>query len=503
MNSSKLLLKGAFWVALTRVFVGLIGFASTVTLARLLVPEDFGLVAIAASIATVFVMISELTMAEALIQCDEPTDDHFHTAWTLNLIRGSVLALLLVGLAWPMSLLYGEPRLFEIMLAFAAANFIGSLISPKLAMFERKLEFRQWVILNGAEKLAGFVAAAAIAFAYHSYWALVVGILASQLTKVTASYILAHYLPKFSLSQIKSLLSFSVWLTLNRGVNALNGRADPLLLGAFISTASLGHFSMGSRVSTLAVGETLQPITQVLFPGLARIKHERERLKAAYLRAQGVFCLIVLPVGAGLAVVADPLVPLVLGEKWQPAAYVIQILAITAALSRMIPLGAIAMALGETRAMFLRSLLNLSIRVPLVFAGLMLGPQFQTGALTGALWGHALGTSVIVFINISFVSRVTGLPITDQLQRIWRPVVATLAMAMAVLSFFSVASGADDSAARIVNLVVAVGLGATIYSLTLLLAWYSAGRPLGAETEVISLTAKMLRKLGPFSRANP
>ena len=140
MKSTKsYLLKGAFWIAVTRVIVGLTGTASTIVLARLLVPEDFGLVAIASAAAAIFAAISELSLSQALIQHEDPEEDHYHTAWSLNALRGLLLALVIAALGWPAAEAYGDPRLLGIMLGFALANLIGGFVNPKLAMFERRL----------------------------------------------------------------------------------------------------------------------------------------------------------------------------------------------------------------------------------------------------------------------------------------------------------------------------------------------------------------------------
>ena len=497
MKSTKsYLLKGAFWIAVTRVIVGLTGTASTIVLARLLVPEDFGLVAIASAAAAIFAAISELSLSQALIQHEDPEEDHYHTAWSLNALRGLLLALVIAALGWPAAEAYGDPRLLGIMLGFALANLIGGFVNPKLAMFERRLEFCQWIVMSGGEKLAGFVVSATIAFVFRSYWALVAGVIASQLAKVVASYVLIHYWPKLRLSQIKDLLSFSVWMTLGQAVQALSWRADPLILGAFLPTRTIGQFSMGSRVATLAVGEILQPISQVLFPAFSRIRNDAERLRAAYLRSQGLMALTALPIGFGVASVAPQAVELFLGPAWLEAVLVVQLLAIAAALQRTNQLNALAMALGRTKSLFGRDLRALLVRLPLLLAGLSLAPQVEATALTGALVGHTLSSIVNSSLNMRLVSKISTITVVEQLVQVVRPLVSATGMIVVVTLLGNAVRFGDTLMAAVAELLACVFAGGATYVALMTLFWLARGKPGNtAEAEAVATLASLVKKV--------
>jgi len=218
------LIIGAAWIGASKILINIIGFVSTLLLARLLAPADFGLVAIASAVAMIFALITELSLSQALVQHDEPTDEHYHTAFTLNLIRGVVLTIIVGLLAWPIAKFYNDDRIFKIILGLAIGIFAGGLVNPRLAIFERNLEFRPLFLLNLAGKIAGFVVAISIAFIFRSYWALVFGQIASEVARAIASYILLRYRPRLSLSHYKELISFSIWLTLGQAVQAVNWR---------------------------------------------------------------------------------------------------------------------------------------------------------------------------------------------------------------------------------------------------------------------------------------
>ena len=479
-----LLLKGAIWIGVSRIAVNAIGFLSTVVLARLLLPQDFGLVAIASSVAAIFAAISELSLVQALVQHDDPQDDHFDTAFTLDAIRGVVLAGVISILALPFSVAFKEPRLVGLMFCFAGASLIGCLANPRLALLERRLEFRQWIILSGGEKLVGFIVAAVIAFMFRSYWALAVGAVAAQTMRVAASYMLVRYRPRLSVSRYRELLSFSLWLLLAQAVQAISWRADPLLYAAFLPTKTVGFFSVGSRVSSLAVGEVLQPISQVLFPAFSQMKNQPSRLREAYTRAQGLLCLIAMPTGFGLAATADLIVLIVLGETWAPAVPVIQLLAIAAVLQRTNELNAIAMATGNTKALFFRDIRGLSIRIPLIVGGLLLAPHLGMDVIIGALVGHTASSFVNALLNIRLVSKISLITAREQFAIIWRPLLAAALMSSAVLWLLEFGFQGSNLCNRLIGLLISVAVGITIYGLSLGFLWIVSGRPRGAETEL-------------------
>src|SRR5690606_30771892 len=130
--------------------------------------------------------------------------------------------------AWPIAAGYSDDRLIGIFFALGLGALINGLVNPKLVDFRRKLSFHQEILIELINKAVGLVVSVTIALIFHTYWALVVGTLASQLTGVIMSYALAPYAPRVSLAHWRKLFSFSGWMALSSGLNALNWRADQL-----------------------------------------------------------------------------------------------------------------------------------------------------------------------------------------------------------------------------------------------------------------------------------
>lgn len=483
------LTRGAAWLAATRLLVNMVGLASTILLARLLMPADFGLVAIATTIAAVVGSITELSLSSALVQHDNPEDRHFDSAWTLNVARATLLAALMAAIAHPVARSYADPRLVEIMFVLAATTFVGGFGNPKLVVFTRNLVFWQEFAMGVSQKLLGFVVAITVAIIYQSYWALIVGGAAAQLLGVVLSYVLLPYRPRLKLAGGRSLLSFSVWLTLGRTVNTVNWRSDQLFIGYFLGNGPLGFYTFGDNLAVLPTREATGPIAQTLFPAFSRMTDDPERLHEAYRRAQTMICAIALPIGCGFAMIAEPLVMVTVGAKWQPAVIVIQILASVFAIQTVAStLQPLAMAMGETRALFRRDLANLIFRFPLVIIGL------ATGGLLGVLLARIASGLFGTLLNLALVRRLLGVSITAQLAANSRSFAAvgvmTLALGAVLRSDGAAIGSPTSTTSGLLALAALVIASLFVYVAALTVFWALAGRPAGPETSIADIARR-------------
>lgn len=497
-NRAKLV-KGAAWIGSASLLVNALGLVSTILLARLLVPADFGLIAIALAVTGIINVVSEFSLSKALVQHDNPTAAHYNTAWTMNVLRGVIIATVIALLSWPIGTVYGDNRLSDILLVMAATTFVGGFVNPKLAMFERDLQFHQAFIQSLTAKVIGFVATISLAIIYRSYWALVLGTLITESFIVVVSYMLLPYRPKLTLSKHKELLSYSIWLTFGNGVQAIGWRIDPLVLGSLFTPQVLGQYSAGDQILSRTIGEMLAPVKRVLFPAFSQIKNDAARLRSAYLRSQGVLCLACFPVAVGFAVIAPELVIVALGSNWPLAIPVVQGVAMLRLLQATEHMGPLAMATGNTKLMFGRELRAFLIRWPFMLLGIYLGWGNTYTLLLGILFGRIADSSVNVLLNMALIARFTTITISDHLFVMWRPALAATAMAAAVLAIRPYLAFGTDFEGLVLRLAVMVPLGALIYVACLVAVWIVTGRRKGIETEalllIIGLASKLLRKV--------
>ncbi len=482
----KRLAQGVLWTASTRIVANAIALVSTLVLARLLTPTDFGLVAIATTAFVIIGALTEMSLAAALVQHPEPERAHFDTAFTLNAARALLIAGILALAAHPIATFYHDERLVAVIFAFCATTALSGFTNPKLVEFNRRLSFKQDFIASVPPKLIGFIAGLWVAIAYKSYWALVIGSVAGQVTGFIVSYALIPYLPRLSFSHARDLLSFSVWLVLSTGLSTFSYRSDQLIMGRVLGTHDLGHYDVGNNLARLPVQEATAPIASVLFPAFSRLQSEPARLRAAFLRAQRLLVAVGLPVGAGFALIAHPLVTLALGPQWAQAAFVVQALSGVLALQSLsAPFSAVAMALKQTRLVFIRDVIFFCVRMPAIIIGVF------TGGFVGLVLARCISGVLVVALDLVLVQRAIGAAFLTQIVNNWRTFASTAAMAAVVagLSTFGLAQ------ATIPHLALLVFSGAATYALAMFGLWQATGKPAGPVRELLDMVAHVRRRL--------
>ncbi len=160
------------------------------------------------------------------------------------------------------------------MLALGFGVLLSGLANPRRIMLQRDLIFWQEFVLSVSQKIAGFVAAVAVAVIYHSYWALVIGTLVTQATNVAVSYLVLPFRPRITFQHVREFISFSAWLAAGQIVNTLNWRFDYLLVGKMLGTTALGYYSVGSNLAMTPTREATSPLTQTIYPGFASIRDD-------------------------------------------------------------------------------------------------------------------------------------------------------------------------------------------------------------------------------------
>jgi O-antigen/teichoic acid export membrane protein len=321
------------WNGMGLVVTRLISLVRFVILARLLAPEDFGLLAIAWVAIELLLTATDVGMVTALVQRDQVDAAQYDTAWTVGLVRALVVAGAVVAGAPLIAQLFGEPRAADILPALGLAPVLTALSSIKIADLTRNLQFRKLAMIRVPE--AATEAAVSIALAPRlGIWALVAGVLAANVVRVGLSYLLAPHRPRISFDQgaARSLFRFGRWL-FAVGVLGLAGEA---LLRAVIArrlgTAELGVFYLAMRLVMLPLTSIEGAVASVGMPLHARLQSDPVRRTRA-LRTSLVGMLAVLVPGyVVLIVVAPALVHDLLGAHWAGAELPIRVLAAGAAI---------------------------------------------------------------------------------------------------------------------------------------------------------------------------
>jgi O-antigen/teichoic acid export membrane protein len=485
------ILKGTSWLLAGRLVSNLLGLASTLIAARLLMPEDFGLMAIAMSVFGIASAAVELPVGAALVQMKTATKADFDTAWTINVLRGVIVSVLMVLAAWPAAMIVGDDRLILLVAALAAYPLITGLRNSWFEQYIRDMDFRREALLDVVMKVASLAVTVWIAMETRSYWALPAGVVGAALAGTAASYVLRPQLPAFSLASFRKFFGFSIWIGLGSIADSFRDATTTFFLGRLLGNAKLGAFALGSQFGERLELVLYTPMERTLFAAFSSIQEDAARVRAAYLRSIHIGFAIILPVCAGIGLLAPEIISVALGPNWSLAALVLAFMAPITAVYLIAGLSnALANALGHPRALFKFKLISALMNVPAVALGIL------SFGLVGALWACAFTAAVWYLFSIHVAARITGLTRRAQVSAIARSAVSGFVMALVVVgvrgAFFS---GSDDG--LIENLLRAASLaaiGALTYAAAHFALWQVSGRPDGIERALLAFAGRRLRR---------
>lgn len=481
MLGRKIALGAALLTAL-QLLMRFVDIISLVVMARLLTPADFGLVALAASVLAIVRATTELNVSDALVQRKEIDPRDVDTAFTLNALRALLVALVIAATAWPMAAFYDDSRLTDILLVLSLVPLLGGFSSPALVHYLHRLEYGPGARMQLVGRVAGFVVAITMAYATHSYWALIVSQLVTPLVSTAYSYVLAPYRPRWRLQGARSMLNFAGWTTASRFISTLNLQSDRFLIGHILGKPQLGQYTVGSDMASMVTYAFAGPIMQTMFGGFARLAGDPERMRAAYLKAQQMLVIVLLPFGFGLAATADHVVPLVLGPNWDSVVTVIYWLAPVVSLQVLyLPMLSLSMAMGQPRVLVVREAVNFGMRVPLT-----LGGAWYFGLL-GAVIARSLGGLVIIGMTLMIARRFVQISVMRQISNIWRSLISVAVMVAGVELLKHNLAPPAGVFTQILQVGLLVATGAVLYAGTHLALWLLAKRPDGAEQFILNM----------------
>ena len=470
-NINQRMAKGIVWMVAARLMDRSIGIVSTLILARLLVPADFGLVAMATAIGGMLDLLGAFSFDVALIQNTKAERRHYDTVWTFNVIFGLACTAGLLALAVPASHFYHEARLAPVMCALSLSYFINAFNNVGVVNFRKELDFQQEFQLIFARRLVSFAVTISAAFLLRSYWALLIGMTVGRVAGFILSYTMNAYRPRLTLSATRELFHFSKWMLANNGLAFLLHDGATFIIGRVFGAAGLGIYSVSYEISNLPSTELVAPINRVTLPGFAKMAGTDE-IAVSYLRLLGMITLVILPVGFGIAAVAEPLVLAALGYKWTEAIPLIAILGINGAISAtQTNNSAVWLALGLPREV---TRLNACF-VLLLFPALYL--CLTRYGIIGAGYAYLVAQTVNVPLAMSTTRRLLKFGWGDVARVVWRPVAAALAMYAIVTAFDHYIAGY----APIPRLLLDAAVGAAAYCALVLGLWAASARPAGAE----------------------
>jgi O-antigen/teichoic acid export membrane protein len=481
--------RGAFWVIISRFSVRFLGVVSTFVLTRLLMPADFGLIAIASFVIGLLGSLTAFGVAPALIQRKEINCEYYNTAWTLQILRGLVLALSLYFVAEPMALFYQKNELISVIKVFSLITFIGSCSSIYLVNFQRNLEFDREFIFNVKIKLIAFFSTILAAWLLKNYWALVIGTGISVTTSVIYSYIVFPAYPRFSLNKFYEIFSFSNWIFVYETLSYVSLKTEIILLGRLSTPTVVGIYDVSCEIATTPTSELTLPISRALFSGLSRLQSNPAEFSRVLLLTFSFIIAVGLPAGIGLSLIANPLITILFTADWQDMIPIVEIGAIYSIFRMLLgPSVSVFMAKGKVKFLAIVSALMLPVRILCIYFG------WHYGELIGV----ALAVLFLAFIQsvtmLVSMSRLGILKFNELVYYSWRSFASTLLMAFSTKLVLNYCN--NNFTLPFLEIIICTFSGILIYFVVHTGLWWLCGYPQGVESLVMKeLNNRIFKKL--------
>lgn len=480
--------KGALWLASMRFAASLLGFVSMIVVARLLAPEDFGLVAVGVTAMQLLSGVSDIGVSQAVVRFRDTNRADLDTLFTISVVRGVSIAFILAAAGPVAAALFSEPRLVLVFLAAAAQPVFAGLTNPRFHEFERAIDFSKEFARVIAAKLASVAVSIAVAVALGNYWAILLGLAAGAAVQLILSYAMVPYAPRLSLASWRKVMGFSGWLAGVGFLAALNNKTDAFILVRLLGPAGAGMFYYGCQLADLPTREFATQIARAIYPGLSALQGEAVRMRAAFLRGVEALGAVAMPASIGFAFVARDFIDLFLGAKWEGAVPVVEILTpVLGVQALFLATQYYAMALGRTRLVFFRELIYLIVRFPPIIWAT------ATHGLRGAVSAIAALGIVHVALNLTVYAQASGRSFFEPLVAARRSLCAVVVMAAYFIVLRPAIVGLAD-APTLFRLALDIAAGASVYLTALGLLWRLEGAPAGVERDAFGAAAAMLAK---------
>ncbi len=324
------IVQGVSWVFGLKILTRLLSFARIVILARLLTPEDFGLVGIALLVLSILETFSQTGFREAIVQKEKMRKEYLDVAWSILVIRGFILSLIVYLLSPLFAGFFKNPAALPVIKVMALSLVFSGLTNVGIVFFQKELEFGKQFIYQLSGLIADLGTSITLAFILKNAWALVWGKLAGNFVLLLMSYVVHPYRPGFCLKkkEVKELFAFGKWVTGSSIALFLLNQGDDILVGRVLGTVSLGLYQMAYRLSNLPATEITHTISTVSFPAYAKVYKEKEILTKYFFTIFTHTLLFAIPLAGGIITFAPDFVKYFMGEKWYGIIASMQILAV-------------------------------------------------------------------------------------------------------------------------------------------------------------------------------
>jgi O-antigen/teichoic acid export membrane protein len=386
---------GMMWGAVGKVGTLTINFLTNLVLARLLMPEDFGAIAMLAIFLAVSNIFIQGGLGAALIQKKNPEHRDYSTVFYWNLVVAVIFYLILYVSAPFIADYYALPLVKPLLRVQSLVLIIQSFSIVQYTQLQKQMNFKALAIRNMAAALAGTLIAIPLALRGFGPWSLVASAILASIVNVLLLWKMSTWRPtwEFSFDSLKSLFSFGGLMLLSSLAETLYTNLQGLIIGKRFSASDLGYFSQAKKLEEIPVTGLSSIVNDVTFPAFSSLQDDSERLLAGVRKSTKALTFLNFPMMILLMIVAEPLICLLYGSKWEASAPYFQILCISGLIYAVNTLNTnVIKSLGKGKIYFVIQIVKRLIGIGLILFGMRFG-------IFGLLWAVASVAYISFIIN--------------------------------------------------------------------------------------------------------
>lgn len=487
-NLGRKLFTGTLWTVAARFGIRGLSVINTIILARLLTPADFGIVAMASIVTTLMAACTETGLNQVIIYYRNTDKSFYDTAWTIQMIRGFVLGIVLILFSRFIANFFDEPKLTHVLLFLSVVFILNGLISANIVTFQKEMRFDKEFYYRISTNGMNFVGTILLALWLRNYWAMVFGNIIFAISCVVFSFLYAPGFPKPTLHHWRKIFNFSQWIFLRETSIFIGQKLDQIIVGRWFGKALLGQYDMATQIATLPSTEMSMPLSRSLFPALAKMQDDHKQFCFTLSMSISVILLIVLPTCCGLIMIAHPTVMLLLPRNWDHVGALIQILSVYG-LFRVIytPCSSAMTAKGKVRVVFFINIFDITLKCICLYLG------YIYGGIIGIAWATVISTCIVALLYLVCVRYNNYMDFTILLKQMWRPIIASIIMILSVHGIQHIVTVMTFG--LLIEVVVMVTTGIFTYGLIIFGLWWITGKPNDSvEAKLFNISVSLFKK---------
>lgn len=430
MNESlaKKTVSSAIWTYIAYGLSKTANFLATLVLARLILPEEFGIVGFAVTGMAFLDAMRDLGIGLAIIQRRTEVEEASNTAFWLSIGSNTLMWLLSIVVAPLVALFFDEPLVTYILPIMAFSFVINSFGSIHDALLQREMEFGKRVLPAFFNSVAKGITSIVLALMGFDVWALVFGLIVGQTVYTIVLWIMVDFRPRFTFDPqlAREIFSYGYKIALDSFLSALQANIDYIFIGYFLDKAVLGIYTMAYRMPELIIINFCTVIAQVLFPAYSSIQEDEEQLKNAVLSALRYVSIIVVPAGIGLALISDAFFRTAYEPVWYDAIPIMSALSLYGLfLSISWNIGDLYKAIDRVDLLWKTAFLELAIVVPTLFF-------LAQESATAVAIGHMITAFFVSLIRLVIAMNILNLGTKETFEQFIPALASAIIMGLAV-----------------------------------------------------------------------